>query len=191
MNARDPGVPEPTITTARLTLRAPEMRDADAWEAICRPIEVARGTLRMPHPYPKGGAADWFNLNREARVRGERCSFLMLDRDDTIVGMASLDIAPEHRHAELGYTVAMDHWGKGYATEAARAVVDFGFQSLDLVRIHAGYYLSNPASGRVLEKLGFVHEGTRPKFYLRLGEWMDLALMRLLREEWDALRERR
>ncbi|MGP1310366.1 MAG: GNAT family N-acetyltransferase [Phycisphaerales bacterium] len=182
---------EPTLRTARLTLRAPEMRDADAWEAVCGPIEVARGTLRMPHPYPKGGAADWFAHCHQARARGERASFIMVDGNDRVVGMASLDIAPEHRHAELGYTVAMEHWGKGYATEASQAVVDYGFERLGLERIHAGYYLNNPGSGRVLEKLGFVPEGVRPRFYIRFGEWMDLALMRLLREEWETLRASR
>jgi RimJ/RimL family protein N-acetyltransferase len=131
---------------------------------------------------------EWFRFMRAAHARGERQSFMMFNEVGDLLGVTSLDITPEHGHAELAYALAIEHWGKGYATEAAREVVDFGFETLGLERVHAAYYTRNAASGRVLEKLGFRPEGVRPRMYFRFGEWLDLALVRVLREEWEAAR---
>ena len=111
--------------------------------------------------------------------------FMTPDGEGTLIGSAGLHVDPPHRHAEIGYVLGIDRWGKGYATEAARAIVEFGFGTLRLHRLHAGYYTRNPASRRVLEKLGFREEGRRPQMYMRFGEWVDLVLVGMLRQEWE------
>ncbi len=177
------------ITTPRLVLRAPTEADAPRIEVCCGPREMAMMLLRSPHPYPPGAALEFVRAARGRWEKGDGVTFVAEPRDGgAIVACAGLEIAAEHRNAELGYWVAMECWGEGYATEAARAVVDIAFERLDLRRVHAGHYAHNPASGRVLAKLGFRHEGVRPKHVRRLGEFVDLVLMGLLREDWEATR---
>ena len=88
------------------------------------------------------------------------------------------------REAELGYELAPGHWGNGYATEAARALVSFGFAELGLHRISSHCIAENVASMRVLERLGMRLEGRlRDKEYFK-GRWWDVLLFALLESEW-------
>lgn len=182
------------LRTPRLVLRAPTLADAPRWELLCQPLEVAKNTLRMPHPYPVGGAAEWMERVAPQVEKGEVVRLGLFLRDERggegpLIGMTGLhDISDVHKHGELGYALGRDYWGKGYASEAAGAVVDFAFETLGLERVHAAYFTRNPASGRVLEKVGFVREGLRERMYFRFGEWVDVAMMRLLRHEWEARR---
>lgn len=185
------------LGTPRLVLRAPTLADAPRWELLCQPLEVAKNTLRMPHPYPAGAAAEWMARVEPLIEKGEVVRLGIFLRDERggegpLIGMTGLhDISDVHKHAELGYTLGLDYWGKGYASEAAGAMVDFAFGTLGLERVHAAYFTRNPASGRVLEKVGFVREGLRERMYFRFGEWVDVAMMRLLRHEWEARRGQR
>lgn len=148
---------------------------------------MARMMLRVPHPYPDGAALEFIRGARARWEKGDGYTFMCEETGSgSIVACAGLEVAPEHLHAELGYWVAIECWGAGYATEASRAVVAFGFETLGLRRVHAGHYAHNPASGRVLEKVGFRHEGLRPRHIRRLDEFVDLVLTGLLREDWEA-----
>lgn len=183
--------PIQTLETERLVLRPPVPGDAAWIGRVCRPIDVARNTLHIPHPYPADGAEKWLSDALPAISRRERYSWAVTLRDGAEpgwegVGLVGLHPEWDHLHAELGYVIGMPWWGRGYATEAVRAVVRFVFTRTELIRLHAGHYARNPASGRVLEKCGFVREGLRPRMYRRFGEWVDLVQMRLLREEWEA-----
>lgn len=152
---------------------------------------MARMMLRVPHPYPAGAALEFIRGVRDRWEKGEAYSMVGEDRaTGRIVACAGLDLAAEHQNAELGYWVAMECWGAGLATEAAHAMVDLAFEKLALRRVHAGHYTHNPASGRVLEKVGFRYEGTRLKHVRRLGEFADVALFGILREDWETARAR-
>ena len=85
---------------------------------------------------------------------------------------------------ELGYWIGVPYWGKGYCTEAGEALLEYGFTELDLNRIHASYFSRNPASGRVMEKLGMTYEGTRKQHILKWNKFEDLALKGILRKDW-------
>lgn len=95
-----------------------------------------------------------------------------------------MDITQPSNHARIGFWVGVPYWNKGYCTEAGKAVLEYGFQVRHLNRIHTGYMISNHASGRVLEKLGMVYEGTQRQHITRLGKHEDLILVGLLRSEW-------
>lgn len=178
---------ETQLTTPRLVLRAVTEADAPRIEECCSHREMARMMLRVPHPYPPGAALEFVQGARRRWEKGEGYTFVGQERSiGLIVVCAGLEMAPEHQHAELGYWVAMDHWGRGFATEAGGAVVQFAFELLGLHRVHAGYYSHNPASGRVLEKLGFRYEGMRPGHIRRLDQFVDLALVGMLRADWEA-----
>lgn len=89
-----------------------------------------------------------------------------------------------NRSADFGYVLHRDFWGKGYTTEAARALLHYGFDALKLHRIIATCDPANAASRRVLEKLGMRHEGTFVKDSLMKGEWRNSLLYAILEEEW-------
>jgi len=111
---------------------------------------------------------------------------LLACRDDARLGVVSLAPIDERRGwANLGFWIHPDHWGEGHATEAARLVVTHGFEEFRLHRIGAVAHGPNAASQRVLEKLGFVHEGTKRDDDFVDGEYVDREVYAVLREEWS------
>jgi [ribosomal protein S5]-alanine N-acetyltransferase len=105
---------------------------------------------------------------------------------ESLVGTIGLrDIDVEHSQAELGFWVAVECWGQGYATEASRAVVGFGFGQLGLNRIYAHHMVRNPASGRVLTKVGMKQEGLLRQRVRKWGVFENVVPLATLREEWN------
>ena len=96
-----------------------------------------------------------------------------------VVGCVGLAPTDDPHAAELGYYMRRSHWGQGLATEAAAAVVRYGFGHLALGHLVSGHYADNPASGRVLRKLGFVEVGRDERFSLSLGQTAPSIAMRL------------
>ena len=90
-------------------------------------------------------------------------------------GCICLVSEPRDYRAELGYAYGRSHWGKGIGTEACRAVIDFGFRVLDLHKIYARHFVSNPASGRVMQKSGMEYEGTQKSHDYKDGRFEDVA----------------
>jgi RimJ/RimL family protein N-acetyltransferase len=102
-------------------------------------------------------------------------------KQGTLVGAVGLEINSAHERAEMGYWVGKTFWGSGYCTEAAEAVIDFGFKQLGLNRVIAYHMLRNPASGRVMEKLGMKQEGVLKQHVKKWGTFEDVALYGILR----------
>ncbi len=180
----------PPIETERLRLRAPRLADAREIQRCCAPIEMAMMMLSVPHPYSVEAAEKFVGDQVEkARMGSPDRNFLAFAKTTgLLVACAGLRAEPAHRHAELGYWVAMDHWGRGYASECAERLVRYGFEEMNLHKIHAGYYTHNPASGRVLAKAGFRAEGLRSQHIWRFDRFVDVALTGLLRSDWEASR---
>lgn len=145
----------PDLATERLSLRRPNDRDVDAIVGVVGDWEVARRLARVPHPY--GPADARFFLDHV--VPAEWVWAVTLRGSDTLLGAIGLTPEEGADAAELGYWLSPTHWGSGITTEAARAVVAFGFDSLGLPVLTSGYFEDNPPSGRVLRKLGFVETG--------------------------------
>ncbi|MFI5230840.1 MAG: GNAT family N-acetyltransferase [Gemmatimonadales bacterium] len=144
------------LTTERLLLRRFAPNDAADVEGLASAWEVADTTLRIPHPYPAGGGGAWIAMHLalvDARVA---TVFAITERrSGALVGAIGIEIAEGGREGELGYWVGVPHWGRGYATEAAGAMVAHAFSDAwSLERLTARYFIRNPASGRVLEKIG-------------------------------------
>lgn len=172
----------PTLRTARLVLRPFSPADAAAVHRAVALRDVAAMTASIPHPYPDGAALAWIEAQPAAFARGESVLFAVTAAE-SVVGAVGLQIEAAHAKAELGYWIAKPQWGKGYATEAARAAVRFGFETLHLERIHARVMTANRASARVLAKLGFAREGVLRRDLFRLGAFVDCEVWSLLREE--------
>ena len=165
----------PVLETGRLLLRHPDRRDAESIIAIAGDWEVAHRLARIPHPYGKKDA-DFFI---DVIVPNEWVWPITWRRSGALIGMAGLSPDTERDVAELGYYVERRHWDMGVATEAARAVVTYGRQVLGLRLITSGYFLDNPASGRVLAKLGFVEAGCSERPCLAAGSTVAAVDMHL------------
>ncbi|WP_426750338.1 GNAT family N-acetyltransferase [Myxococcus sp. Y35] len=113
-------------------------------------------TTHLPSPYPPGHAEAWIRGAMEARARGTEFHFAVVHPLDGVVGCCSLvALSPRDRSAQLSYWIGQSYWGRGHATRAAQRVLDFAFGTLALERVRTCVLESNPASLRVLEKLGF------------------------------------
>ena len=172
----------PVLETARLRLRP--YTDADIKELV-RLIgvrEVAATTLRIPHPYTEQDGKDFLALLNPHRI----WLAITLREGGGQLGGIGLTIDEKHRHAELGYWLGVASWGKGYATEAAREMLRYGFEDLNLHRIFASHFKQNPASGNILKKLGMRHEGCQREQYFKWDKPIDSELYGILRCEWKA-----
>lgn len=175
---------QPTLFTDRLLLRPFELVDAPRLQELAGVREVADTTLNIPHPYPDGAASLWIASHVPAWLDQTGVTFAITDRMiGDLMGAIGLVCNTSHASGELGYWVAKEHWKRGYCTEAARAVLAFAFDSLDLHRVHATHFVRNPASGRVMQKLGMQFEGIRRGAVRKNGVFEDLATYAILRDD--------
>lgn len=145
------------LVTRRLTLRPPLEVDAEAITQALGNPNVSRMLSRVPQPYAKTDAREWI---ARAQKDQESCHF-------AIYGQALLGVISVEQKADtynLGYWLAEPHWGKAYMSEAARAVLSYAFRTLGCQAIQSGAYEDNPASRRILEKLGFESNRTIQDF---------------------------
>jgi [ribosomal protein S5]-alanine N-acetyltransferase len=175
----------PALRTGRLVLRGFTLQDAPEVQRLAGEWEVARTLLSVPHPYEEGVAEDWISGHYSAFERDEGVQFaVVLRRQGELCGACGLLINARDANAELGYWIGVPYWGQGYATEAAREVVRYGFEELGLHRIYAAHLGRNPASGRVLRKIGMSYEGTRREHHRKWGDYEDRVEYGLLAREW-------
>ena len=178
--------PIPTLTTPRLTLRAFTLEDAPRVQRLAGDVEVATTTLTIPHPYEDGVAEDWIGTHAERWASARHLTLAITTEKDGLVGAVGLQQRSPHRRAELGYWIARDFWGRGYATEAAGAVVAYGFRELGLNKIDAHYLARNPASGRVMEKVGMSREGVLRQHIVKWEEPEDVIMYGILASDFLA-----
>jgi ribosomal-protein-alanine N-acetyltransferase len=173
------------LRTARLLLRSFEGEDIPAIVRLAGAREIAATTVQIPYPYAEEDARSFLAKASEDFLAGRCASFaISILPDLEICGAVGLHIADAHRHAELGYWIGVPFWGKGYATEAASAVVAFGFEVLRLHRIYAHHFAGNTASQRVLEKIGMRHEGQFRQHIQKWDRFIDVENYGVLAEEF-------
>jgi RimJ/RimL family protein N-acetyltransferase len=179
----------PTLATERLILRPFVLEDAAEVTRLVSDRRIADTTLNIPHPYEQSIAEGWIGTHAEVAERGEGITLAVTERESGgIVGAVGLSITRAHRRGELGYWVAVAQWGRGYATEASRAMLDYAFGPLDLSRVEAHCLTRNDGSWRVMEKLGMQREGRLRAHVVKWEVAEDIWLYGILREEWLALR---
>ena len=172
----------PDIKTDRLRLRSYTEADISELVPLIGAREVAATTLRIAHPYTEQNARDFIARTRnddEIRLA------VTLGHDGRLCGGVGLRLEAEHQRAELGYWIGVPYWGKGYATEAARAMLHYGFEALKLHRILATHSKENMASGKILVKLGMHYEGCMREHVYKWGRFLDLECYGVLRQEWE------
>ena len=176
----------PELSTERLRLRSFTDADAEALYALHSDAHVLR--YWDSPPWTDRARADGFLARcREMAEEGSGVRLAIDQRDDgSFLGWCSLSRwNPTYRSAALGYCLGEPAWGHGYATEAARAVLEWAFETLDLNRVQAETDTRNAGSARVLEKLGFRREGTLRQDCVVDGVVSDSWIYGLLRAEWS------
>lgn len=175
----------PTLETARLRLRWLTAGDVASLYEVFGDPEVCRYWSR-PH---LTGIDEAIILLKEiqqgyASRRLSQWGIATLDGNHVVGTCTLTSFSLEHRRAEIGFALGRTHWGHGYATEALSALLTHAFESLDLHRLEADIDPRNARSIRVLERLGFRHEGLQRQRYLINGEAQDALLYGLLASEW-------
>ena len=183
----DAAAPQPTLGTPRLVLRPFAIADGPRVRELAGDWAIADTTAVVPHPYPEGGGEAWIATHPGAWAAGHNATFAVVRRgDDLLIGAMGLVIQRFRESGELGYWIGKPYWGRGYATEAAAAVLDLAFGPLGLHRVEATHFTRNPASGRVMEKLGMRPEGVFRQAFVKSGRYEDVAQRAILADEWAA-----
>jgi ribosomal-protein-alanine N-acetyltransferase len=141
------------IKTRRLRLRVLTAADASRLAEIGADWEIASMTSRMPYPYSEAAANQWINgLEANEVVRG-------ITLNGQLIGVTGYLPEIDGRSAEIGYWLGKAYWGQGFATEAAAALIAYCFRRERVSHVTCGHYFDNPASARVITKLGFTLTG--------------------------------
>ena len=175
----------PVLETKRLALRAPRLEDAKAVAALVNDRRIAENVARIPHPYKKTDAESFI---AGANKPGGEAVFLITLHDDTIIGACGLTMTDKEPVPELGYWLGVKYWGKGYATEALHAVIDYAFTDLGYPSLTAAARVTNPLSRRVLEKCGFQWTGVGLCRIRAINSSAPVDRFRLERGIWSALK---
>jgi RimJ/RimL family protein N-acetyltransferase len=173
----------PTLTTARLILRPPVLEDAPAIASLAADRRITDTTATLPHPYTLADA-EWFVRHVTRPDADTQVWAIVRAADQALSGVIGLHASDDLAVAELGYWVGVPFWGQGIATEAAHATLDHGFRTRGLEVVFADHLARNPASHRVMEKLGMAVEGVRRRRLRKWGVLEDLCGHAVLAEEW-------
>jgi len=172
----------PVLDTERLVLRAPRRGDVKAIVRLVNDRRVAENTARIPHPYGVDDAERFIAaVNRQD---GE--ATFVITHDGELIGVCGVE--PRENAPEIGYWLGAHYWGRGYATEAVRAVIDHAFGALGHDTLQAGARISNPASRRVMEKCGFQWTGVGLYRIRAINSAAPLDRFRLDRGLWASLK---
>jgi RimJ/RimL family protein N-acetyltransferase len=172
------------LETQRLVLRAPQLEDARAIAALANDRRIAENTSRIPHPYRISDAESWI-IGAKTEMDGE--AYLITRLDGTVIGGCGLEMR-DGPAPEIGYWLGARYWGKGYATEAVRALIDHAFTNLDHQALQSSVRVTNPGSRRVLEKCGFQWNGVGLCRIRALGSSVPVDRFRLERGIRTALK---
>lgn len=175
----------PTLETQRLLLREMTPDDVTALLRHFGNPEVVR-FLNMKPIRTDEQAEEWLKwMGGFFAARDGLRWGIILHETGELIGSAGLhNWDREARYAELGYDIARPYWGHGYATEVSRALIQFGWEHMNLHRIEADVVEGNSASMRVLEKLGFRREGVWRQRMFKNGCYHDVCIYGLLRDEY-------
>ncbi len=176
----------PDLVTDRLLLRPFTMADARRVQRMAGDRAIASVTLNIPHPYEDGLAEDWIGSHPEKHQSGESAVFAITLKDRRLlIGAIGLTFNDRFNRAEMGYWIGVEFWGQGYCTEAARAVLRYAFEERGLEKVTATHLARNPASGRVMQKIGMTREGYLRHHVIKWDVYEDLVAYGMLRDEWE------
>jgi RimJ/RimL family protein N-acetyltransferase len=172
------------IQTERLRLRPMRAEDARAIAEKIDNYEISKNLARVPFPYHLSDAEEFIEW---ALTLDDRSAFRVISlkqQPDELIGLISYDWTEDKQTAELGYWLIPAHWGKGFMTEAAHAMVELAFEVSGLDSLSSCYFNGNPASGKVLAKTGFVVVGQCSQFSKARGSEVPVTTVQISRQAW-------
>jgi RimJ/RimL family protein N-acetyltransferase len=184
-------IPTPTLRearacvleTERLMLRRPTLADVKAIASLANDRRIAENTRRLPHPYLQDHAIEFVRT----LANDQRETVFLIENNHTPIGVVGVDWRQADA-PELGYWLGFEHWGQGFGTEAARAVIDFTFEEFDIEHLISGARVANPTSRNILEKCGFQWSGVELHRFEALGSSTPVDCFRLSRSVWSSLK---
>lgn len=176
----------PTLHTARLTLRNIQDKDIPVMIELLNNPNISEHILNIPYPFGEEDAQARINFVVQGFKNQERYVFVITSTaQGEMMGQIGLHLDKDNHKAEIGYWVGEPHWGKGIATEAASAILKFGFEHLHLNKIFATHFIENPASGKVLISNGMIKEAELKDHYLHRGLYKSVNQYRLTKAEYE------
>ncbi|GEJ47967.1 GNAT family N-acetyltransferase [Chryseobacterium sp. ON_d1] len=164
----------PIIETERLILSKLEEKDIPFIVEYLQHRIYSDLTSNIPYPYTESDARFWLRMSKDAFENNTGYTFGIRNKEGHIIGAIGLHDREDDK-AELGYWLGIPYWNKGYVTEAAKAIVDFGFNELGFHKIFATHFIHNPASGRIMEKIGMEQEAVLIQEIKKDEEYFDLV----------------
>ena len=177
----------PILLSPRLVMRAPHEDDIDALAHLANNANIANMVARMPHPYTVADAADFVRRTRAGAIG--KCVYAITKADNgAFLGCCGIEPQEDGRSVELGYWLGEPWWNRGYATEAAHALIDMVFRTRDVEEIDARCRVMNIPSRRVIQKCGFQFQATGMVQSLAVGGMVPVEWYRLDRKTWVSLK---
>lgn len=184
----------PRIETERLILNQAAPADIPNIVRYAGNEKIVENTRTMPHPYFEEDAISWLNMANQGFKNGDQYIMaIRLKSNESFIGGIGLTLNIENNRAELGYWVAKPFWNQGYASEAVKAILSYGFKELGLNKIYAAYLTTNEASGKVMIKNGMVKEAELKDHDIKRGHnlqdnaYVSLIQYRLTKSEYESL----
>ena len=172
-----------TITTNRLVLRLFQKSDAVAVTKLCNNYNIYKNTLYLPFPYSIQDALSWIDNHIENFNSNKSFEFAVTDKiTGELFGAIALSNNQKFNNGEIAYWIGEEFWGCGYATEAAQAILRFAFDEKQYHKVFARYFNSNPASGRVIQKIGMKKEGILIDHVKKENRYEDLVYYGIINE---------
>jgi RimJ/RimL family protein N-acetyltransferase len=138
----------------------------------------------VPHPYPQGAAEKWIASHLLQYLEKQNVVFAVRSQSGDLYGAINLSLKMHDQVGELGYWIAVPFWNQGLCTEAARRLIQFGFEDIGLNKIYARHLGGNAGSGRVMEKIGMKKEGIQRQHTMKNGELRDIIEYGILKSEY-------
>lgn len=178
------------VETQRLTLRPFELSDAKTVQELAGDLSVSDTTLNIPHPYKDGMAEEWISTHKPRFESGEEIVYaIVLKSSNALIGAIGLTIDKRFNRSELGYWIGKNFWHKGYCTEASKALIEHAFIHFNFHKIIATHITRNPASGRVMQKIGMKLEGTLKEHVIKWDRYEDINTYGILKSAWERMKE--
>ena len=172
------------IKTKRLNLTKFFQEDVSRVTSLVNHREIASTTANIPHPYKEEMAVEWIGQQEQTLKQGKNVVWaIRLEESSELVGAMGLELNERHHHGELGFWIGRNYWNRGICTEAAQAVVSFGFKDIGLNKIYAYHICRNPGSGRVMKKIGMIREGRLNQHFFKWDKYGDAELYGLLAKD--------
>ncbi|MFK7813853.1 MAG: GNAT family N-acetyltransferase [Maribacter sp.] len=188
----------PRLVTKRLILNQIKPIDIPDIVSYAGNIKIVENTRTMPHPYQEEDAISWMNMANQGFKNRDNYIFAMRLRDThSFLGGIGLTLDKSNNRAELGYWIAEGFWNLGFTTEAVQAILQFGFEQLNLNKIVAVYITTNEASGKVMIKNGMVKEGEFKDHDIKKDhtvaddKYVSLIQYRMLKSEYELFKAER